>query len=331
MNNKEFLNTLRICRNINNIENIIIKKLEDSELNISELYRIYNSYIKDIKALFNLFLILDEGYGLNGKDRFLDNFLEITKLQAQYNNTDIFKDIKYNVVFGHYHSELNISKDLRSLRIIWVRYNKEVILDKKTVLVKRVHQENGIEALKIKNDYFGGILIKDNNIEYIKIYSIQDEVNLLDRVLNDNYDICILPILYDLNDNIMRLYDKIAYNKDYLELYSSLLRGSIDRELYWNIYNSKINLSKLIRFFVYNIGGTNEWLRLLNTISKKIENKGLSGEEIDNYSTSLIDVFNKKEYIDKDALKNLNLYLTLYKNIDIHNLSKVIDMVVPNH
>lgn len=331
MNNKEFLNTLRICSNINNIENIIIKKLEDSELNISELYRIYNSYIKDIRALFNLFLILDEGYSLNGKDRFLDNFLEITKLQAQYNNTDIFKDIKYNVVFGHYNSELSISKDLRSLRIIWVRYNKEVILDKKTVLVKRVHQENGIETLKIKNDYFGGILIKDNNIEYIKIYSIQDEVNLLNRVLNDNYDICILPILYDLNDNIMRLYDKIGYNKDYLELYSSLLRGSIDRELYWNIYNSKINLSRLIRFFVHNIGGTNEWLRLLNTISKKIENKGLSDNEIDNYSTSLIDVFNKKEYIDNYALKNLNLYLDLYKDIDIHNLSKVIDMVVPNH
>lgn len=299
MDNERFISTLMVCKNLSNMDNNMLDRLKTSKLDIQDLYNELkrgfntNSLNKDESIiLLTILNRVDIAYNLrDDKDRFIEIFRKSMRLQSEIRVSKDYKDAR-PWIYGCSFRQLELSKDLRSLRMV------RLFTSAKLCINGEIHRYTAIGRMQwnqilIDGDEsgLGGIFIKDNKIEEHIVNDKYSFSSLIDKVLNDDYDLVVVPSFSYIGDtsSIEEFYNigKLN-NKNYLEymlLCGDIIEGVIDTKEWWKISNSDIKYNKIMYYLRdkgVKDGVTLSFLCIIDDMIRKEESKGASRDSIVN-------------------------------------------------
>lgn len=285
--NEQFIETLKVCKNLN-LREQDLGRLIKSDLDIKELYIKISKYInrrdtndgnESDKILYILHDFLEAYNIMEDKEEFVKKYKKIIDLQGKYRekrDLDLFTSDTFNMPKVC----LKLCRDLWVFKVIPVDRERVVVNfgNRLEYIMTSVYPDCRI-ALDIgKKKDIGGIFIKDDIVEYVKVDDLYDIANVILRVLDKDYDIVILPdyTSFRVDESYVNYIDMTKINNQkFLDLV--LLRYprkavSIDYRDFWEIYDSEVNVVKLMNFLDSRLYYPGTWIEFISDTLRKMEN-----------------------------------------------------------
>ena len=330
--NKKFLDTLRVCDE-NGFSEIDLLRLGNLEIDLrvycKEFLRLFDDRTNYKGCLVNLENILRNNTNHEKASVYLKDYL------------DYIKDLKLSI--SEKVTKIEKLDKLIASRYIWLSDSlhglKIMIIVRGSIIINGQEHflesgDDGRKSYKFWIDGeetdFGGIFIKDGHVDYMKVSTLGERIELLARLIGDkkedeevgdkreSYNIAFVPKLYNLNRNeILKNLDKIVHNnKELLDLmilieHNNRMHDGLElRNRYNYVRNHDINASD---FYKLVIKGTST-ITIIDYLSVMI---------------SLLEVIKEKDLREK--LRVHLLKVLVYKINDCsstsfeHTLSKIRD------
>lgn len=299
MNNGEFISTLIVCNDLKHIDGSALNRLKTSKLNMQELYSelkkgfdTNSSDINENALLLNVLNGVDVAYNLReDRDKFIEDFRKSMRLQSEIRVIKDYTNIKKGI-YGCSFRQLVLSKDSRSLKMV------RLFPSAKLCINGEVHRYTALGRAKwnqilidSKESGLGGIFIKGNKLEEHIVKDRTSFSSLVDKVLDDDYDLVIVPSFSYLGDtvDVEELYNiEELDNKNYLEyilLCGDIIEEEINVQEYWKISNSDIKYNRIMYYLRgkgIKDGVILSFLCVIDDMIRKEENKGENRDDIVN-------------------------------------------------
>lgn len=319
--NKRFIDMIEACKGTN-VNKERLDALRKTDVNIRGMYKKMDRYcsregMDDPSEVSNYILnslydIIESSKVMSDRDKFIATYNEILDLQIKYrvHRYAYFMTLSF---FGHYKNYLLLHRDLWILRVIDIYQKGDILLlDGKNVNVAyeiRIGTNGDVYTVISldgnTDDSIGGIFIKNKQIEYKKVDSEEKQIDLVLSVLNDDYELMIIPNMKILDFETKEKINKMCMdNKTYLKFLdlteNTIIGGSGYRD-YWNVWDSDINMTSILKIARYNNSFIEDTLRFVSLMIDKFKKEPDKIRELGRIEKTLRDkitILSESEFIN---------------------------------
>lgn len=280
INNREFFDTIRVCKNeVTGIEDKELKDLLDSNVDLFE-------YCKKFREKFGsksdyLEIIENAKIALGAKDKdddareYLDNYIKV--LEEITDTLENSHDSKLRFI-DSLTREKGVALSFDNFYTLRAISNDDLVFKEngKTIMLEGIAQSDKHNTFAINGNMsdVGAIFVKDKKYEYSFVTSPKEEVKVIKRIIKekDSYDVAMLPSLNAL-DLKTRDFGKLLYDNKNLLNYA-LLKDECDmikdREIYKHVRNSEISMLDFYKLLP-DFSSMNTYVRLFDIIITVLE------------------------------------------------------------
>lgn len=276
MTNQEFIDTIIVCKSII-ASNDILDNLRNSKLNLRDIYNKIKKHTDSDTILLSdaLYMMYFLNEGLKTRS-LIDTYFRMLDTYLKYREGE-FKSGRELLLFDYSHKYLQLSNDLKAFKVLQVDKKVNINLNSGKMEVARVVGTNRMK-LRLNGDTtmdIGGILIKDNQELFYMVKSKDDELNLIYKILEYDYDLAIIPRLTFLSDDTLKNIEVEQFSNskylEYLLLVDGTYKLTVNIDEYLTVYNSDIKLSKIIKILNNHIMDSGIWIKFLSILVNQVK------------------------------------------------------------
>lgn len=249
--NREFLGYITLCFGCN-IEEKVYNTLINIEISLKNYFKEFMDVVYDNKNYNGLIECLGQVLDNKPKDisvkDYLDDYLEYVKAMnlLKLKEAQTFKDLYEHIK----DSNIKNGDGFEFAKVLTVEQVTLEVDNKRYKLVKSLGMDFNFETGLKENT--GGVLVKDNKAQFLKVKDKSDEVELLKYlVTKDDYALAIIPRFGFIPTLEYDTWTKELTNKSYARLSNIIGNGLLcydndHLDEYHHIRNHRINAVNLL-------------------------------------------------------------------------------------